>query len=148
MKKILFAMIAATALSASAVELGVYGTRNLAGSDVGAAGVSIAQGFGPVKATAFVDRTLNRSHDVNRLGVLGSYNVISYGPVSFNVQAGAARIVNTGAQNGYAFISGVGASYAVTKNTAVTLDFRNQQGQSRVSALNGNSISLGAKYAF
>lgn len=149
MKKILSAIAIAFTLatSAQALEVGAYGTRNLAGADSTATGVTVGQAFGPFTATAFADRTLNKGKDLNRFGVLGAYDFAKIGPVSFNVQAGLDRVVAKEG-TGYAALVGVGAEYAVTKNVALTLDFRNQHGQSRISQFNGNSISAGAKYSF
>jgi opacity protein-like surface antigen len=53
----------------------------------------------------------------------------------------------TGA-NGYAVTAGVGASVPVYKNLTATVDYRRQEGQSRVNEFDGNQIAVGLKYAF
>jgi outer membrane autotransporter protein len=50
--------------------------------------------------------------------------------------------------DGYAALVGAGVSYPLNKQVALTGDYRYQAGQSRISSLNGNTISAGLKYSF
>lgn len=149
MKKSMLALAAILSLSASAAEVGLFGSRSMNGSDVNGAGVSLTQQiYGPVKATAFIDRTVNRSVDVNRLGVGLSYDFAKIGPVTLNTQAGVNRLVTTGKPSGYAVVGGFGAEYAFTKDVSLVAAVLNQRGQQRVAGFNGNSVNVGLRYGF
>ena len=77
--------------------------------------------------------TINSKYTDNTFLVTGSYNEITTN------QTGA---------NGYALTAGVGASVPVYKNLAATVDYRRQEGQSRVNAFDGNQVAVGLKYSF
>ena len=149
MKKILFATLATLAFSASAVEVGVTGTRDYSGtSDRTGYGVTLGQKFGAVGVVAGYDRFTQSTNDQDRYSVVGSYDVTKIGPVTLAIKGGVAYLNNQTVSNGYAVTAGIGASVPVVKNLAATVDYRRQEGQSRVNAFDGNQIAVGLKYAF
>ena len=149
MKKILFATLATLALSASAVEVGVTGTRDYSGtSDRTGYGITLGQKFGAVGVEAGYDRFTQSTNDQDRYSLVASYDVTKIGPVTLAVKAGVAYLDNQTVANGYAVTAGVGASVPVVKNLAATVDYRRQEGQNRVSAFDGNQVAVGLKYSF
>ena len=149
MKKILFATLATLAFSASAVEVGVTGTRDYSGtSDRTGYGITLGQKFGAVGVEAGYDRFTQSTNDQDRYSVVGSYDVTKIGPVTLAVKGGVAYLNNQTSSNGYAVTAGVGASVPVVKNLAATVDYRRQEGQNRVSAFDGNQVAVGLKYSF
>ena len=149
MKKILFATLATMALSASAVEVGVNGTRDYSGtSDRTGYGVTLGDKFGSIGLEAGYDRFTQSTNDQNRYSLVASYDVTKIGPVTLAVKAGVAYLDNQTVSNGYAVTAGVGASVPVAKNLAATVDYRRQEGQSRVNAFDGNQVAVGLKYSF
>ena len=149
MKKVLFATLATLALSASAVEVGVNGLRDYSGtSDRTGYGVTLGDKFGAIGLEAGYNRFTQGSNDQDRYSVVGSYDVTKVGPVTLAVKAGVAYLNNQTGSNGYAVTAGVGASVPVYKSLAATLDYRRQEGQSRVSAFDGNQVAVGLKYSF
>ena len=149
MKKILFATLATLALSASAVEVGVTGTRDYSGtSDRTGYGVTLGQKFGAVGVVAGYDRFTQSTNDQDRYSLVASYDVTKIGPVTIAVKGGVAYLDNQTVANGYAVTAGVGASVPVVKNLAATVDYRRQEGQSRVNAFDGNQVAVGLKYSF
>ena len=149
MKKILFATLATLAFSASAVEVGVTGTRDYSGtSDRTGYGITLGQKFGAVGVEAGYDRFTQSTNDQDRYSVVGSYDVTKIGPVTLAIKGGVAYLNNQTVANGYAVTAGVGASVPVVKNLAATVDYRRQEGQNRVSAFDGNQVAVGLKYSF
>ena len=149
MKKILFATLATLAFSASAVEVGVTGTRDYSGtSDRTGYGITLGQKFGAVGVEAGYDRFTQSTNDQDRYSVVGSYDVTKIGPVTLAIKGGVAYLNNQTVSNGYAVTAGVGASVPVVKNLAATVDYRRQEGQSRISAFDGNQVAVGLKYSF
>ena len=149
MKKILFATLATLAFSASAVEVGVTGTRDYSGtSDRTGYGVTLGQKFGAVGVVAGYDRFTQSTNDQDRYSVVGSYDVTKIGPVTLAVKGGVAYLNNQTSSNGYAVTAGVGASVPVVKNLAATIDYRRQEGQKSVNAFDGNQVAVGLKYSF
>ena len=149
MKKILFVALSTLALSASAVEVGVNGTRDYSGtSDRTGYGLTLGEKFGAVGVEAGYDRFTQSTNDQNRYSLVASYDVTKIGPVTLAVKAGVAYLDNQTVANGYAVTAGVGASVPVVKNLAATVDYRRQEGQSRVNAFDGNQVAVGLKYSF
>ena len=149
MKKILFATLATLAFSASAVEVGVTGTRDYSGtSDRTGYGITLGQKFGAVGVEAGYDRFTQSTNDQDRYSVVGSYDVTKIGPVTLAVKGGVAYLNNQTSSNGYAVTAGVGASVPLAKNLAATVDYRRQEGQNRVNAFDGNQVAVGLKYSF
>ena len=127
MKKILFATLATLAFSASAVEVGVTGSRDYSGtSDRTGYGITLGQKFGAVGVEAGYDRFTQSTNDQDRYSVVGSYDVTKIGPVTLAVKGGVAYLNNQTSSNGYAVTAGVGASVPVVKNLAATVDYRRQ----------------------
>jgi len=148
LKKILFATLATLAFSASAVEVGVNGTHDYSGTDRTGYGVTLGQKFGTFGVEAGYDRFTQSNKDQDRYSVVGSYDVTKIGPVTLAVKGGVAYLSNQTVSNGYAVTAGVGASVPVVKNLTATADYRRQEGQSRVSAFDGNQVAVGLKYSF
>ena len=149
MKKILFATLATMALSASAVEVGVNGTRDYSGAaDRTGYGVTVGEKFGKFGAEVGYNKFNQGTNDQNRYSLVGSYDVAKVGPVTLAVKGGVAYLDNKTSANGYALTIGVGASVPIYKNLSATIDYRRQEAQNRVSAFDGNQIAVGLKYAF
>ena len=149
MKKILFATLATLALSASAAEVGVNGTRDYSGAaDRTGYGVTVGEKFGKFGAEVGYNKFTQGTNDQDRYSLVGSYDVAKVGPVTLAVKGGVAYLDNQTGANGYAVTAGVGASVPVVKNLAATVDYRRQEGQSRVSAFDGNQVAVGLKYSF
>jgi len=149
LKKILFATLATLAFSVSAVEVGVTGTRDYSGtSDRTGYGITLGQKFGAVGVEAGYDRFTQSTNDQDRYSLVASYDVTKIGPVTIAVKGGVAYLNNQTVSNGYAVTAGVGASVPVVKNLAATVDYRRQEGQSRVNAFDGNQVAVGLKYSF
>lgn len=149
MKSLLIAALVATAsLPTLALDVGMRGVYN-EGNIPSMAGVTVGQKFGPVGVEGAFDRSTRGPVNVNRWSVLGSYDVVKFGPVTVSAKAGAAFIdPSDSGINGYAAIVGVGASFPVTKRVSLVADYAYQRGQERVSSFNGNSVSAGAKFSF
>jgi hypothetical protein len=149
LKKILFVALSTLALSASAVEIGVNGTRDYSGtSDRTGYGVTLGDKFGSIGLEVGYDRFTQSTNDQNRYSLVASYDVTKIGPVTIAVKGGVAYLDNQTVANGYAVTAGVGASVPVVKNLAATVDYRRQEGQSRVNAFDGNQVAVGLKYSF
>lgn len=148
MKKLAIAsLLAVAAASASAVEVGVTAARDYAGSDRNAAGFTVGHPVGPVTLTAGFDRT-STGVAQNRWSLVAGYDVTKVGPVTLSVKGGAAYLDNASGVDGYAWVVGAGVSVPVVKNVAATLDLTRQYGQDRVSAFDGNRVTVGLKYSF
>lgn len=150
MKNILIASILAlTAFSASAVEVGINGSYDMGGSnDRPGAGITVGQKFDKFGVTAGFDR-YTKNTDQNKWSLVGSYDVATVAKTTLAVKAGAVYLDNTGrVADGYAAVVGAGASYPLTKTVALTADYRYQAGQSRVNQFNGSTVAFGAKYSF
>ena len=149
MKKILFATLATLAFSASAVEVGVNGIRDYSGtSDRTGYGVTLGEKYGAIGVEGGYNRFTQGSNDQDRYSLVASYDVTKIGPVTLAVKGGVAYLNNQTSSNGYALTAGVGASVPVYKSLAATVDYRRQEGQSRVSAFDGNQVAVGLKYSF
>lgn len=148
MKKLVLAsMLTLAAASASALEVGVTGARDYAGSDRSAYGLTVGHPVGPVKVTAGFDRAVT-GVDQNRWSLMAGYDVTKVGPVTLSVKGGAAYLDNDQGADGFAWVVGAGASVPVMKKVSATLDVTRQFGQDRVQAFDGNRVTLGLKYAF
>ena len=149
MKKVLFATLATLALSASAIEVGVNGTRDYSGAaDRTGYGVTLGTKFGAFGVEAGYNRFVQGTNDQDRYSLVGSHDITKVGPVTVALKGGVAYLMNQTGADGYAVTAGVGASVPVYKNLAATVDYRRQEGQSRVNAFDGNQIAVGLKYAF
>jgi len=151
MKKIALATLLALAVgSASAVELGVTAQRDYSQNpDRNGFGITLGQKYGKTSVTGGFERYTQNANDTNRYSLVAGYDVATFGPVTVTPKVGVAYIDPTTTSNGWQGSVGVGASYAVTKNVAVTADYRYQSAiQSRVDNFNGNVVSAGVKVSF
>jgi len=149
MKKLAIATLATLALSASALEVGVTGTRDYSGAaDRTGYGVTLGTKFGAFGVEAGYTRFIQGTNDQDRYSLVGSHNVTKVGPVTVALKGGVAYLMNQTGADGYAVTAGLGGSVPIAKNLAATLDWRNQQGQKNVNAFDGNQVSAGLKYTF
>jgi outer membrane autotransporter protein len=149
MKKIAIATIlAVTAMSVSALEVGVTGTRDYAGTDRDGYGLTVGQSFGKVGVTAGFDRFTSGTNDQNRYSIVTGYDVANLGVVTVTPKVGVAYLDNQTGSDGYAMTVGIGASLPVTKQVSVGLDLARQYGQDRVNTFDGNRVTAGVRYKF
>jgi opacity protein-like surface antigen len=151
MKKIALATLLALAVgSASAVEVGVQALRDYSpNQDRNGFGITLGEKFGKTSVTGGFERYTQNSNDLNRYSLVGGYDVATMGKLTITPKIGVAYLDPTTTSSGWQGQVGVGASYAVTKNVAVTADYRYQTAlQNRVDAFNGNVISAGVKVGF
>lgn len=132
---------------ASAVELGINASRDMANTDRTGYGVTVGQKFDKVGITAGFDRYTTGT-DLDKYSVVGSYDVAKFGGVTVAAKAGGAYLNQKTGNDGYAWLVGAGVEYPVTKQVSLTADYRYQIGQSRVSSLDGSTISAGMKFSF
>lgn len=147
MKKIIFIAALLASSLASAVELGINGSRDFANEDRTGYGVTLGQKFGAVGVTAGYDHYV-KGVDLDKYSVVGSYDVAKFGGVTVAAKAGGAYLNQKTGNDGYAWLVGAGVEYPLGKGFALTGDYRYQIGQSRVSSLDGSTVSAGLKYSF
>ena len=147
MKKIIFIAALFAATAASAVELGINASRDMANSDRTGYGVTVGQKFDKVGVTAGFDRYTTGS-DLDKYTLVGSYDVAKFGSVTLAAKAGVAYLNQKTGNDGYAGLVGAGISVPLTQNIAATVDYLYQAGQSRVNSLDGSTVSAGVKFAF
>lgn len=133
---------------ASAVEVGVVGSYDYGPSNNRAGGgITIGQKFGSVGLTAGIEQ-YNKNENQTKMTLVGSVDVAKVLGATIAVKGGAAYLNNSSSADGYAWIAGVGATYPLTKQWALTADYRYQVGQNRVNQFDGNSALFGVKYSF
>ena len=115
MKKLLFVALLTASLGASALEIGVTGTRDYSGSDRNGMGITVGQKTGAVGVTAGFERFTAGTNDQDRYSLVVGYDVAKFGPVTVTPKIGAAYLNNQTTADGYAMTVGVGASVPVTK---------------------------------
>ena len=147
MKKFIFIAALFAATTASAVELGINASRDMSNSDRNGYGITLGQKTGKLGVTAGFDRYTTGT-DLNKYSLVGSYDVATFGSATVAVKAGVAYLDQKNTTDGYAALVGAGVSYPLSKQVALTADYRYQAGQSRVSSLDGNTVSAGIKYSF
>jgi hypothetical protein len=150
MKKIVMAsVIGLAAVSASALELGVSGTRDFSGADNrNGMGLSLTHRMGSVGFTAGVERVTEGSNNQNRYSAVAGYDVAKVGMFTVTPKLGVAYVDNQTGSDGYAMSVGAGVSMPVTKTIVLGLDLSRQYGQDRVKASDGNRVTLGLSYKF
>ena len=148
MKKLIATALILAAGAASALEVGVTGTRDYAGTDRNGGGITIGQNFGGVGVTAGFERFTSGSNDQDRYSVVAGYDVAKFGPVTVTPKVGAVYLNNQTSSNGYALTVGVGASVPVAQKISLGLDYARQYGQDRVNSFDGNRVTVSARYAF
>jgi opacity protein-like surface antigen len=152
MKKVLVsALLAVSALGASALELGVVGTGEFVkGSHhpVDGMGLTLGQHFGAFSATVEADR--ESTTNVNKFALVGGYDVATVAGVTVTAKAGVAYLDNQTLvhSNRYAGVVGAGVSYPVAKSVALTADYRYQADRNTVHQLDGSTVAVGARYSF
>ena len=153
MKKLaIIALLATTAMAASATDIGLRVSRsggqetNQAG--ITATGVTLGTKLGAFGAELAYDRTLEGDNTVNEYTLAGSYPVASVYGATVAAKVGGSYIDPDVGASGYALSVGASVSYPVTQKISLVADYAYKVGQSRVSAFNGNVVSIGAKYSF
>ena len=150
-KSMIVALLMATALSAGAAEVGIYGGRDFAGTDAGTVRGVVSTAL-PAGLTGNLELTRERkgSTGINQVGLTLQKSLYTLGPVSLSGKTGVAlvdRVGGTG-QNGYALTAGLVGSVPVTKSTTFETGIERRIGQSRVSDVNGNTFLVGVKTSF
>jgi len=151
MKKIVLAlMFAGIASAASAVELGVTANRDYSQStDRNGFGITLGQKFDKVGVTAGFERYTQNTNDLDRYSAVVGYDVAKFGDLTVTPKVGVAYLNPQTTSTGWQGQVGLGVSYAVTKNVAVTADYRYQSAlQTRVDNFNGSVVSAGVKVGF
>ena len=145
-KLVIMAALAVAAATAGATEIGMrYGSNS--NTETESTGITLNQQFGTVGAELSYDRALTNAQN-DRYMALATYDITKFGDMTLTAKGGAAYIDGTNGVNGYAGVLGAGVSYPVTKTVKLVADYRYQFGQERVNAFNGNSVSVGVKFAF
>jgi opacity protein-like surface antigen len=147
MKKIILVTALLASMGAQAVELGINASRDTANSDRSGYGFTIGEKYDKVGITAGFDRYTTGT-ELNKYTLVGSFDVAKFGASTVAVKGGAAYVDQKNTTDGYAALIGAGVSYPVSKQVALTADYRYQAGQSRISSLDGSTISAGLKYSF
>jgi outer membrane autotransporter protein len=147
MKKIILVSALLASMGAQAVELGVNSTHSFANADRNGYGFTVGQKFGEFGVTAGFDR-FTTGTDLNKYSLVGSYDVTKVGAATIAVKGGVAYLDQKNTTDGYAALIGAGVSYPLSKQFALTADYRYQAGQSRISNLDGSTVSAGLKYSF
>ena len=148
MKKMLLVALLTASLGASALEIGVTGTRDYSGVDRTGYGLTVGQKAGAVGVTGGFERFTTGTNDQDRYSLVVGYDVAKLGVVTVTPKVGVAYLNNQTTADGYAMTVGVGASAPVTKQVSVGLDVARQYGQDRVSQFDGNRVTAAVKYSF
>ena len=150
--KLKMALIAALLAvgTAQAVELGVTTQRDYSQNpDRNGFGLTVGEHFGKTSVTGGFERYTQNNNETNRYSLVAGYDVANFSGVTITPKVGVAYLNPTTTDNGWQATVGVGASYALTKNVALTADYRYQTSlQTRVDSFNGNVISGGLKFSF
>jgi len=153
MKKILAALaLLAASTAVSAVDFGLQLNRDYGYKDFNrnGFGATIGQKFGKLGVEGGFERFAN-GQDQDRWSLLAGYDVVTFGkalPTTLVVKGGAAYLNNQYAKDGMAWLLGTGLNIPLSKQFAVTVDYRYQWGQSRVSSYDGSTLGAGLKYSF
>jgi outer membrane autotransporter protein len=147
MKKIILVTALLATMGAQAAEFGINTSRDTANSERTGYGLTIGQKYDKVGITAGFDRYTTGT-ELNKYSLVTSYDVAKFGATTVAVKAGVAYLDQKNTTDGYAALVGAGVSYPLSKQVALTADYRYQAGQSRISSLDGNSVSAGLKYSF
>jgi len=147
MKKIILVTALLASMGVQAVELGINASTDTANTDRSGLGITFGQKFNKVGITAGFDQ-YKSNIDLNKYSLVASYDVTKVGAATIAVKGGVAYLDQKNTTDGYAALVGAGVSYPLNKELALTADYRYQAGQSKVSSLDGNSISAGLKYSF
>jgi len=147
MKKVILVTALMASMGAQAVELGINASRDTANTDRTGYGITIGQKYDKVGITAGFDQ-YKSGIDMNKYSLVASYDVTKVGAATIAVKGGVAYLDQKNTTDGYAALVGAGVSYPLSKQVALTADYRYQAGQSKVSSLDGSTIIAGLKYSF
>lgn len=147
LKKLVLVAALMAAVSAQAVEVGINASRDNGNSNRDGGGLTISESFGTTGIVAGWDR-YSSGTELNKYSLMGTYDVATFGKAVVAVKAGVAYVDQKSTIDGYAGLIGVGVSYPVYKKVSLTADYRYQAGQSRISSLDGSTVSAGLKFAF
>jgi len=147
MKKVILVTALLASMGAQAVELGINASRDTANTDRTGVGITIGQKYDKVGITAGFDQYKSGT-DLNKYTLVASYDVTKVGAATIAVKGGVAYLDQKNTTDGYAALVGAGVSYPLSKQVALTADYRYQAGQSKVSSLDGSTIVAGLKYSF
>lgn len=145
-KLIIAAALAASALSAQAYDITVRGGHSF-GPDQNSAGVALGTQVFGVGVQAGFDRTTS-GELFNRYSLVAGYDVYKLWGATLTAKAGVAYLDRNELSDGGAALVGVGVSYPVAKGFSAVADYQYQKGQTRVSDLNGNLVTVGVKFNF
>jgi outer membrane autotransporter protein len=149
MKKIVIAsLIALSAVSANALEVGITESRDYAGANRNGVGITVGQTFGRFGATTGIEKFTQGKNDQNRYSLIGSYGVGAVGPSKVSFKGGVAYLDNQRGADGSAWVVGAGVAIPVTTKVSATLDLTRQFGQDRVKSFDGNKVTAGLTYSF
>ena len=147
MKKVILVTALLASMGAQAIELGINASRDTANTDRTGVGITVGQKFDKVGITAGFDQ-YKTGTDMNKYTLVGSYDVATVGAATIAVKGGVAYLDQKNTTDGYAALVGAGVSYPLSKQVALTADYRYQAGQSKVSSLDGSTVIAGLKYSF
>jgi len=147
MKKVILIAALLASMGVQAVELGINASRDTANTDRTGVGITVGQKFDKVGITAGFDQ-YKTGTDMNKYTLVGSYDVATVGAATIAVKGGVAYLDQKNTTDGYAALVGAGVSYPLSKQVALTADYRYQAGQSKVSSLDGSTVIAGLKYSF
>lgn len=141
------ALLALSSVS-SAVEVGVVGAYDYGlTTDRPGVGITLGEKFNRYGVTIGVEQYTENANQV-KYSLVNSYDLVKVLGATVSVRGGAVYMNNSQGADGFAWVGGVGAAYPVTKEVSLTAEFRHQIGQDRVSQFDGNTVLVGAKYAF
>jgi opacity protein-like surface antigen len=150
MKKIaIAALMALAAATAGAVELGVNGSADsYNGHTRDGFGLTVGEHFGAFSVTAGADRYIKNNMD--KFSLVGGYDVTKLGTATLTAKAGVGFLDKQGINGSdrYVGLVGAGLTVPVTKQVGLTVDYRYQYGNDAAKPYNGNTVAVGAKYAF
>jgi hypothetical protein len=147
-KLVITTVLALAATAASAVEVGVTAARVYGDQDRNFGGITIGEHYGKLSATVGFERSTAGNNDIDRLSLVGGYDVAKIGSVVVTPKLGVAYLDRQVGADGYALTVGIGASVPVSKQVRLGVDVARQYGQDRVDTLNGNRVGFSAKYSF
>ena len=149
MKKILIASIFALGTAAaSAAELGLKTTKDWGATERSSAGFTLSERVAGLNAQVGVERFARGNVDQTRYELTASHNLFSVMGVTVAARAGGAWLDNQSGNDGLAAVAGLGFSLPVTKSMTLGVDAVRQIGQDRVSAFDGNLVSIGMRVKF
>ena len=149
MKKLLLvATLLAAFGSAQAIDLGITAGRDYAVPHSNDYGISVGQQMGKYSLTAEVESVKHVGLKEVRYDLIGGYDLYSFKGNTLTAKVGGAYIKDEGVKAGYAGLVGAGLTIPVTKNVALTADYRYQQTQKRIDTYTGNSVAAGIKVSF